>query len=123
MERVYDDSLITEDFVNYLQQNYLYSNGLTLFDILDKAIKKYATALQHLKHYAKNYLWETFTSLLERFQRDFTTPPSTPSSKPIVYSYKPAFPIRQVTRLPIRTPSDDFWNKSRKLLDAFLDTY
>ncbi|PKY34965.1 hypothetical protein RhiirB3_455200 [Rhizophagus irregularis] len=74
-------------------------------------------------YHAKNYLWEIFTSLLKRFQRDFSSPPSTPSSTPIVYIFPLAFPIRQVTRLPIRIPSEEFWNNSHHKLDAFLDTF
>ncbi|CAG8711786.1 7848_t:CDS:1, partial [Rhizophagus irregularis] len=52
----------------------------------------------------KDYLWKTFTSLLKRFEYDSLKP----SSPPIVYSLPLAFPIRQVTRLPIRIPSDNF---------------
>ncbi|PKY53345.1 hypothetical protein RhiirA4_471485 [Rhizophagus irregularis] len=119
MERVYDESLITEDFVTFLQQNHLYTNGPTLFKILEDAITKHATASQRLKHFTKDYLQKTFTSLFERFEHESPNP----SSPPIVYSLPPAFPIRQVTRLPIRTPSDAFWIKTRLKLDAFLNVF
>jgi hypothetical protein len=89
MERVYDESFITEDFVTFLQQNYLYANGLTLFKILKDAITKHATAPQQLKHLTKDYLWKTFTSLFKRFKHDFPKP----SLPPIVYSLPLAFPI------------------------------
>lgn len=72
----------------------------------------------------KNYLWETFTSLLERFWCDSSLPLTTItilSSVPIVYFYPLAFPIRQITKLPIRIPSEEFWIRSRHKLDAFLD--
>ncbi|CAB4420966.1 unnamed protein product [Rhizophagus irregularis] len=119
MKRVYDESLITEDFIIFLQQNHLYANGLTLFKILEDAITKHATAPQRLKHLTKDYLWKTFTSLFERFKHDSPKP----SSPPIVYFLLPIFSIRQVTRLLIRTPSDAFWIKTRLKLDAFLNVF
>ncbi|CAB4425495.1 unnamed protein product [Rhizophagus irregularis] len=124
MERATNEILSNKDFVDFLHSNFLYTNGPSLFKILDQAIKKHATAPQRLKHHTEKYLWETLTSLLERFELySPPLPPSTPPSKPIVYSYPPAFPIRQVTRLPIRTPSKAFWIRTRQKLDAFLDTF
>ncbi|CAB4445775.1 unnamed protein product [Rhizophagus irregularis] len=119
MERVYDESLITEDFIFFLQKNHLYTNRPTLFKILEDAITKHAMAPQRLKHLTKDYLWKTFTSLFKRFE--YNSPES--SSPPIIYSLPPAFPIRQVTKLPIRIPSDAFWIKTRLKLDAFLNVF
>ncbi|CAB4445922.1 unnamed protein product [Rhizophagus irregularis] len=119
-----NEILSNKDFVDFLHSNFLYTNGPSLFKILDQAIKKHATAPQRLKHHTEKYLQETLTSLLKRFELySPPLPPSTPPSKPIVYSYPPAFPIRQVTRLPIRAPSDAFWIRTRRKLDAFLDTF
>ncbi|CAB4412977.1 unnamed protein product [Rhizophagus irregularis] len=124
MERATNKILSNKDFVDFLHSNFLYTNGPSLFKILDQAIKKHATAPQRLKHYTEKYLRETLTSLLERFELySPPLPPSTPPSTPIVYSYPPAFPIRQVTRLPIRTPSEVFWIRTRRKLDTFLDTF
>ncbi|CAB4425652.1 unnamed protein product [Rhizophagus irregularis] len=119
MERVYNESLITEDFITFLQQNHLYTNGLTFFKILEDAITKHATVSQRLKHLTKDYLQKTFTSLFERFEHDS---PKL-SSPPIVYSLPPAFLIHQVIRLLIRTPSDAFWIKTCLKLDAFLNVF
>ncbi|CAB4409147.1 unnamed protein product [Rhizophagus irregularis] len=80
-------------------------------------------APQQLKHHMKKYLQKTFISLLEHYERDFPTSSSTPPLTPIVYSYRLVFSIHQVTRLPIRTPSEKFWNESCYKLDMFLDTF
>ncbi|CAB4385258.1 unnamed protein product [Rhizophagus irregularis] len=108
MERVTNELLNNKDFVDFLHNHFLYTNGLLLFKILNQTIKKYATALQQLKHYTQYYLWETLTNLLKCFKLYIPLPPSTPSSMPIVYSYPSAFPIHQVIRLPIRTSSEEF---------------
>ncbi|CAB4435881.1 unnamed protein product [Rhizophagus irregularis] len=124
MERATNKILSNKDFVDFLHSNFLYTNGPSLFKILDQAIKKHATAPQRLKYHTEKYLRETLTSLLERFELySPPLPPSTPPSTPIVYSYLLAFHIRQVTRLPIRTPSEAFWIRTRRKLDAFLDTF
>ncbi|CAB4420617.1 unnamed protein product [Rhizophagus irregularis] len=101
MERATNELLSNKDFVDFLHNNFLYTNRPSLFKILNQAIKKHATAPQRLKHHTEKYLQETLTSLLERFEL-YTPPlpPSLPFSVYIVYSLPPAFPIRQVTRLP-----------------------
>ncbi|PKB97284.1 hypothetical protein RhiirA5_433425 [Rhizophagus irregularis] len=48
------------------------------------------------------------TSLLEHFELYTPLSPSTSSSTHIVYLHSPAFSIRQVIRLPIRIPSEEF---------------
>ncbi|PKY47212.1 hypothetical protein RhiirA4_462338 [Rhizophagus irregularis] len=123
MERATNKLLNNKDFVDFLYNNFLYTNGPSYFAILEQAIKKHETAPQRLKHHTQNYLWETLTSLLERYENFTPLPSSTPPSKPIVYSHPPAFSIRQVTKLPIRIPLEAFWNRSRHKLDAFLDTF
>ncbi|PKY54440.1 hypothetical protein RhiirA4_473258 [Rhizophagus irregularis] len=123
MERVINELLNNKDFVDFLHNNFLYTNGPSFFKILEQAIKKHETAPQRLKHHTQDYLRETLTSLLERYDQYTPLPSSTPPSTPIVYKHPPAFPIRQVTRLPIRTPSNEFWIRSRHKLDAFLDTF
>ncbi|CAB4432165.1 unnamed protein product [Rhizophagus irregularis] len=123
MERVTNELLSNQDFVDFLHSSFLYTNEPSLFKILDQAIKKHVMTPQRLKHHTEKYLQKTLTSLLERFELYSPLPPSTPPSTPIIYSYPPAFPIRQVTRLPIRTPSEAFWIRTRRKLDAFLDTF
>jgi hypothetical protein len=123
MERATNEFLSNKDFVDFLHSNFLYTNGPSLFKILDQAIKKHASAPQRLRHHTENYLRETLTSLLERFELYSPLPPSTPPLKPNVYSLPPAFPIRRITRLPIRTPSEAFWIRTRRKLDAFLNTF
>ncbi|GET64693.1 hypothetical protein RIR_jg7607.t1 [Rhizophagus irregularis DAOM 181602=DAOM 197198] len=91
MERATNKLLNNKDFVDFIHNNFLYINRPSLFKILDQAIKKH-----------------TLTSLLERFKLYTPLPLSTPSSTHIIYSYPPVFPIRQVTRLPIRTLSEEF---------------
>ncbi|PKY38134.1 hypothetical protein RhiirA4_451075 [Rhizophagus irregularis] len=84
MERATNEILSNKDFVDFLHSNFLYTNGPSLFKILDQAIKKHATAPQRLKHHTEKYLRETLTSLLERFELySPPLPPSTPPSKPI----------------------------------------
>ncbi|CAB4429115.1 unnamed protein product [Rhizophagus irregularis] len=123
MERVTNELLNNKDFVDFLHNNFLYTNGPSFFKILEQAIKKHETAPQRLKHHTQDYLRETLTSLLERYDQYTPLPSSTPPSTPIVYKHPPAFPIRQVTRLPIRKLSNEFWIRSRHKLDAFLDTF
>ncbi|CAG8769508.1 437_t:CDS:2, partial [Rhizophagus irregularis] len=103
-----NELLNNKDFVDFLHNNFLYTNRPSFFKILKQAIKKHETAPQRLKHHTQDYLWETLTSLLERYDLYTPLPFSTPSSTPIVYKYPLAFPIHQVTRLPIRSPSNEF---------------
>uniref|UniRef100_U9SIB2 Uncharacterized protein n=1 Tax=Rhizophagus irregularis (strain DAOM 181602 / DAOM 197198 / MUCL 43194) TaxID=747089 RepID=U9SIB2_RHIID len=103
-----NELLNNKDFVDFLHNNFLYTNRPSFFKILEQAIKKHETAPQQLKHHTQDYLWETLTSLLERYDLYTPLPFSTPSSTPIVYKYPLAFPIHQVTRLPIRSPSNEF---------------
>ncbi|CAB4436475.1 unnamed protein product [Rhizophagus irregularis] len=123
MERATNDLLNNETFVDFLHNNSLYTNGPSFFKILEQAIKKHKTAPQRLKHHTQAYLWETLTSLLERYKQQPPLPSPLPPSKLIVYTHPLAFPIRQVTRLPIRIPNKEFWIRSRHKLDAFLDTF
>ncbi|CAB4410978.1 unnamed protein product [Rhizophagus irregularis] len=123
MERVTNELLNNKDFVDFLHNNFLYTNGPFFFKILKQAIKKHETASQQLKHHTQDYLWETLTSLFKRYDQYTTLPSSTLPLTPIVYNHPLAFPIRQVIRLPIRTPSNEFWIRSRHKLDAFLDTF
>ncbi|PKY61370.1 hypothetical protein RhiirA4_486249 [Rhizophagus irregularis] len=90
MERVTEELLNNKDFVNFLHNNFLYTNGPSFFKILDQAIKKHVTAPQYHKHLTQKYLWETLTSLLERYELTLPLSSSTPSLTPIVYSYPPA---------------------------------
>ncbi|CAB4417453.1 unnamed protein product [Rhizophagus irregularis] len=108
MERATNELLNNKDFVDFLHNNFLYTNGPSFFKILKQAIKKYETAPQRLKHHTQDYLWETLISLLERYEQHIPIPFSTPPSTPIVYTHPLAFPIRQVTRLLIRIPSNEF---------------
>ncbi|CAB4438617.1 unnamed protein product [Rhizophagus irregularis] len=123
MERATNELLNNKDFVDFLHNNFLYTNGPSFFKILEQVIKKHEMAPQRLKHHTQGYLWETLTSLLEQYDQYTPLPSSTPPSTPIVYKHPPVFPIRQVTRLPIRTPSNEFWIRSRHKLNVFLDTF
>ncbi|CAB4409628.1 unnamed protein product [Rhizophagus irregularis] len=123
MKRATYELLNNKDFVDFLHNNFLYTNRPSFFKILEQAIKKHETAPQRLKHHTQAYLWETLTSLLERYEQLLPLPSPLPPSKPIVYNHPLAFSIRQVTRLPIRTPTNKFWIRSRHKLDAFLDTF
>ncbi|GBC16839.2 uncharacterized protein OCT59_026437 [Rhizophagus irregularis] len=123
MERATNDLLNNKDFVDFLHNNFLYTNRSSFFKILEQAIKKHETAPQRLKHHTQDYLWKTLTSLLERYDQYTPLPSSTPFLTPTVYKHLLAFPIRQVTRLPIRSPSNKFWIRSRHKLDAFLDIF
>ncbi|CAB4420882.1 unnamed protein product [Rhizophagus irregularis] len=122
MERATNELLINEDFVKFLHNNTLYTNGSLYFKILDQAIKKHVDASQHKKHLFRAYLWDTFTSLLERFERELQQRPSPPITKTTQTS-QPYFPIKQQQKVPIKKPSDDFWIRSRALLDAFFTTF
>uniref|UniRef100_U9SPI2 Uncharacterized protein n=1 Tax=Rhizophagus irregularis (strain DAOM 181602 / DAOM 197198 / MUCL 43194) TaxID=747089 RepID=U9SPI2_RHIID len=103
MERATNDLLNNKDFVDFLYNNFLYTNRSSFFKILEQAIKKHETAPQRLKHHTQDYLWKTLTSLLERYDQYTPLPSSTPFLTPTVYKHLLAFPIRQVTRLPIRS--------------------
>ncbi|CAB4440846.1 unnamed protein product [Rhizophagus irregularis] len=86
MKRATNEILSNKDFVDFLHSNFLYTNGPSLFKILDQAIKKHATAPQRLKHHTEKYFRETLTSLLERFKLySPPLPPSTPPSMPITH--------------------------------------
>jgi hypothetical protein len=87
------------------------------------AIMKYETASQQLKHHTQDYLQETLISLLKWYEQHTPLPSSTPPSTPVVYSHPLMFLIRQVTRLLIRTPSNEFWIRLHYKLDIFLDTF
>ncbi|GBC47432.1 hypothetical protein RIR_jg38142.t1 [Rhizophagus irregularis DAOM 181602=DAOM 197198] len=109
MKKATNELLNNKNFVDFLYNNFLYTNRPSFF-------KKHVTVLQYHKHFTQKYLQKTLTSLLK-------LPPFTPSSTSIVYIYPLVFLIRQVIRLLIRTPSEVFWIRTYHKLDTFLDIF
>ncbi|CAB4405500.1 unnamed protein product [Rhizophagus irregularis] len=121
MERKTPNELfLDERFLEYAKNNHLYDGGPTYFKLLEDAQDHYEKASAQLKIHYGRYLYKVLNDTLEIYRLTLSSPYT---QDVISFSFPRPFPIRERIILPRKTYSQQFWTRSKLLLDAFLTTF